>query len=205
MFLQRLRDLVNGDRDKYTLQELLDHFGSSSIVVALVLVTFITSIPLPPWGGGFETIPGGIISLILAMQGLMGVDKLYLPDFISSIMIDVSIIKDSKYTQNIFDWLEENIEPDRYEWALNVFTEKLMYILIIPHALLMILPIIFTNGPPSQCITLMALSWLVHDGFYFLIMLGLSMCIIIVYAILIAFSAKFLYRTRKTWTFGIWK
>ena len=205
MFLQRLRDLVNGDRDKYTLQELLDHFGSSSIVVALVLVTFITSIPLPPWGGGFETIPGGIISLILAMQGLMGVDKLYLPDFISSIMIDVSIIKDSKYTQNIFDWLEENIEPDRYEWALNVFTEKLMYILIIPHALLMILPIIFTNGPPSQCITLMALSWLVYDGFYFLIMLGLSMCIILVYAILIVFSAKFLYRTRKTWTFGIWK
>lgn len=205
MFLQRLRDLVNGDRDKYTLQELLDHFGLSSIVVALVLVTFITSIPLPPWGGGFETIPGGIISLILAMQGLIGVDKLYLPGFISSIIIDVSIIKDSKYTQNIFDWLEENIEPDRYEWALNVFTEKLMYILIIPHALLMILPIIFTNGPPSQCITLMALSWLVYDGFYFLIILGVSMCIILVYAIFIAFSAKFLYRTRKTWTFGIWK
>jgi hypothetical protein len=205
MFLQKLRDLVNGDRDKYTLQELLDHFGSSSIVVALVLVTFITSIPLPPWGGGFETIPGGIISLILAIQGLIGVDKLYLPGFISSIMIDVSIIKNSEYMQKMFDWLEENIEPDRYEWALNLFTEKLMYILIIPNALLMILPIIFTNGPPSQCITLMTLSWLLYDGYYFLIMLGLSICIVLFYAVFIALSTKFLYRTRKTWTFGIWK
>lgn len=205
MFLKQLQDLLKGEKTKYTIGELLDHFESSSIAVCLVLATFITSIPVPPWGGGFETIPGGILCIFLAIQGLIGMEQVYLPPFLKSIELDIQFIKDSEYTQKSFEWIDRNIQSDRYMWAMNTFTEKLMYLLVIPNALLMCVPIVFTNGPPSQCITLMALSWLLYDGFYFLLMLGISCVIIIMYIVLFVLFAKLLYKTRKTWTFGLWK
>lgn len=205
MFLKQLQDLVNGEKSKYTVQELLDHFESSSIVVCLVLATFITSIPLPPWGGGFETIPGGLLSIFIALQGLLGREQVYIPPFLRSFEIDIKFIQKSDHTKAAFQWIESHIQPDRYTWGLNKFTETLMYLLVIPNALLMLVPIMFTNGPPSQCITLMALSWLLYDGFYFLIMLATSTFVILMYIVLFIVFSKFLYRTRKTWTFGLWK
>ena len=205
MFLKQFQSLVNGEKDVYTIKELLELFASSSIAVFLVLVTFITSIPLPPWGGGFETIPGGILSIFLAIQGLIGLESVYIPSFLHSIEINVGFVKESEYIRKVFDWIDENIQEDRYKWALNIFTEKLMYFLVIPNALLMMVPIVFTNGPPSQCITLMALAWLLYDGYYFMIMLGVSAFIFITYVILFIVFAKLLYRTRRTWTFGLWK
>lgn len=205
MFLKQFQSLVNGEKDVYTIKELLELFASSSIAVFLVLVTFITSIPLPPWGGGFETIPGGILCIFLAIQGLIGLESVYLPSFLHNIEINVGFVKESEYIRKSFDWIDENIQEDRYKWALNTFTEKLMYFLVVPNALLMMVPIVFTNGPPSQCITLMALAWLLYDGYYFMIMLGVSAFIFITYIILFIVFAKLLYRTRRTWTFGLWK
>ena len=135
------------------------------------MTTFITSIPLPPWGGGFETILGGLLCIFLAFQGLLGFKNVYVPEFLKTIKIDIGFIKESKYTKMVLSWIETHAKSYRYEWAMNILTEKLMYLLVIPNSLLMLVPIVFTNGPPSQCITLMALSWLLYDGLYLLIML----------------------------------
>lgn len=205
MFLKQLQEIISSDKTTYTLGELLTHFESSSIPVFLILVTFITSLPLPPWGGGFETIPSGILSIILAIQGLLGLKTVYIPSALHSLEIDITFAKESEFVKKMFDWIEKNVQPDRYEWALNGFTEKLMYILVIPNALLMLIPVMFTNGPPSQCITLTAMAWLLYDGFYFLLMLGLSAFIVFMYIVLFFVFGKFLYRTRRTWTFGLWK
>ena len=86
MFLQQLKTLINGEKKKYTLQELLEHFKSNSIAVFLVLATFITSIPLPPWGGGFETMPGGFLCLLLALEGLLGLKTVYIPSIFRDIL-----------------------------------------------------------------------------------------------------------------------
>jgi hypothetical protein len=205
MFLQQLKTLINGDKTKYTLQELLEHFESNNIAVFLVLATFITSIPLPPWGGGFETMPGGILCLLLALEGLVGLKTVYIPSIFINITIDISFIQNSKITKQSIEWVEKHIVPNRHSWALNRLNEKIMYLLVIPNALLMILPIIFTNGPPSQTITLMALAWLVADGLFFLIMLFVSFLVVVMYIVLFIVFAKFLYRTRRKWTFGLWK
>jgi hypothetical protein len=205
MFLQQLKTLINGYKTKYTLQELLEHFESNNIAVFLVLATFITSIPLPPWGGGFETMPGGILCLLLALEGLLGLKTVYIPSIFRNITIDISFIQKSKITKQSIEWIENHIVPNRHSWALNRLNEKLMYLLVIPNALLMIIPIIFTNGPPSQTITLMALAWLVADGLFFLIMLFVSFFVVIMYIVLFIVFAKFLYRTRRHWTFGLWK
>jgi hypothetical protein len=205
MFLDKLKELTTSEQSKYKIGELLDMFESSSIIVCLVLVTIVTSLPLPPWGGGFETIPGGILSLFLAIQGLLGLDQVYLPSFAKQLDIDLGFLKTSDWTKKIIYWLEKYIKKDRAEWALNPIFEKLMYILIIPNALLMIVPIVFTNGPPSQCITAMAITWLLYDGLLFGSTLGVSIFVIVMYTVLFIVFAKLLYRTRKTWTFGLWK
>ena len=205
MFLQQLKTLIKGDKTKYTLKELLDHFESNNIAVFLVLATFITSIPLPPWGGGFETMPGGFLCLLLALEGLLGLKTVYIPSFFRDITIDIQFIQNSKITKQCIEWVEKHIVPNRHSWALNGLNEKIMYLLVIPNALLMILPIIFTNGPPSQTITLMALAWLVADGLFFLIMLFVSFFVVVMYIVLFFVFAKFLYRTRRHWTFGLWR
>jgi hypothetical protein len=205
MFLTQLKTLIHGDKTKYTLQELLDHFESNNIAVFLVLATFITSIPLPPWGGGFETMPGGFLCLLLALEGLLGLKTVYIPAIFRDISIDISFIQNSKITTQSIEWIETHIVPNRHSWALNGLNEKIMYLLVIPNALLMILPIIFTNGPPSQTITLMALAWLVADGLFFLIMLFVSFFVVVMYIVLFFVFAKFLYRTRRHWTFGLWR
>ena len=205
MFLQQLKTLIKGDKKKYTLQELLDHFESNNIAVFLVLATFITSIPLPPWGGGFETMPGGFLCLLLALEGLFGLKTVYIPSIFRNITIDISFIQNSKITKQSIEWIENHLVPNRHQWALNGLNEKIMYLLVIPNALLMILPIIFTNMLPSQTITLMALAWLVADGLFFLIMLFVSFFIVVMYIVLFTVFAKFLYRTRRHWTFGLWK
>ena len=205
MFLEQLKTLINGDKTEYTIQELLEQFQSNNIAVFLVLATFITSIPLPPWGGGFETVLGGILSLVLALEGLIGLKTVFIPAMFRNITIDISFIQKSKITKQSIEWIENRIVPNRHKWALNGFNEKLMYLLVIPNALLMILPIMFTNGPPSQTITLMALAWLVADGLFFLIMLFVSFFVVIMYIILFIVFGKFLYRTRRYWTFGLWR
>jgi hypothetical protein len=205
VFINKLKNLVENEKNKYTIDELLEHFGTGSIVVALILVTFITSIPLPPWGGGFETIPGGILSIILALQGFLGFEKLYLPKFLKQFEVDIKMLKDSHYTEKTLNFIDKHIEPNRYAWVFNVITQKLMFALVIPNALLMLVPIVFTNGPPSQCITLMAMTWLLSDGYYYLLMLGISLFVFVTYIILFFVFAKLLYKTRRTWTFGLWR
>ena len=64
----------------------------------------------------------------------------------------------------------------------------------------MVLPIIFTNGPPSQCISLMSIAWLLSDGFYFLLMLGISGIVILIYIILFIIFKNIIYNNHL-WLF----
>ena len=71
VFVDDLKNLVNNEKSDYTIGDLLDHFGTGSIVIALIMATIITSIPLPPWGGGFETIPGGFLCIFWHYKGCL--------------------------------------------------------------------------------------------------------------------------------------
>jgi hypothetical protein len=203
-FIQKIDNLIKQDKNTYTVGELLDYFGTDSIIAFMFCITFITSLPLPPWGGGFETIPGGLLCILLSLQGIIGIEKAYAPEFIRNKEIDISLIKESKYTSQFFELVNSYINPDSYVWVFNSFTLRIMYIMIILCSSLMLVPIIFTNGPPSQCITLLCLTWLLYDGFLFGLLLCLTLFILFMYVFLFFYFGKWLYRTRKTWTFGLW-
>ena len=204
-FLQKVHDLIDNNKNEYTVGELLDYFGTESIIAFMFCITLITSLPLPPWGGGFETIPGGLLCILLSLQGLVGIEKAYAPDFIRNKIIDISILKDSEYTSQFFQLVDAYVNPNSYNWIFNAVTIRIMYIMIILCSLLMLVPIVFTNGPPSQCITLLCLTWLLYDGFLFGLLLCLTIFILFMYVFLFFYFSKWLYRTRKTWTFGLWK
>lgn len=200
-FFNDFKNLVINDKNDYTVEELLNHFGTASIIIILILATFITSIPLPPWGWGFESVPGGLLCVFVALQGLFGFKTLYLPETIKKFKFNIKIVKDSSYTKKILNLIEKYVKPNRYSWAFNRITKILMFLLIIPNALLMILPIIFTNGPPSQCISLISIAWLLSDGFYFLLMLGVSGIVILIYIILFIIFKNIIYNNHK-WLFS---
>jgi hypothetical protein len=171
--------------------------------VGLIISTVITSIPVPPWGGGFETIPGGILSIIFAIQGILGLEHLYLPKWMMKIEIDVTLLTKSDYTPFVFEFMDKYIVPDREKWIMNRATEILMYVLVIANALLMMIPIIFTNAFPSLTITLMAFTRLLGDGLYFMISLGFACFVFIFYVFIGIVFSKWLYRTRRYWSFGV--
>jgi len=205
MFLQQLKTLIKGHKKKYTLQELLEHFESNNIAVFLVLVTFLTSITLVPWGGGIETTPSGCLSFILALEGLLGFKTVYIPSFFKDYIIDIGFIQKSKKTKQTIQWIESHISHHRFQWAFNGLNEKIMYLLVLANSILMILPVIFTHLIPSLSITFLSLAWLVGDGLFFLIMIVVSFLVFTFYALFFTFFAKFLHSHRRYWTFGLWK
>lgn len=204
-FLVKLDTLIKGEKSKYTIGELLDYFGGDSTIAFMFCVTLITSLPLPPWGGGFETIPGGFFCIALSLQGFLGIKNAYAPGFIRKQIVDIEIVQKSKYTPQFFQLVYEYVKPNNKKWIMNSVTERIMYIFIILCSLLMLVPIIFTNGPPSQCITMLCLTWLLYDGFLFGLMLLVTMTVLLLYVFLFFYFGKWLYKTRKTWTFGLWK
>lgn len=203
MFVEKLKELLQGDNNEYTVEELLEYFGESTLIIGFVIATIITSLPLPPWGFGFETLPGGFLCIFFAIQGILGFEYAYLPDFIKKQTVNIEILKESKFMESSLNFIDEHLESGRYPWALNQISEISMYVLILANAILMILPIVFTNGLPSQCITGISIAWLLGDGLYFLIMLAICALIFFGYIFLFLVFGKWLYRTRKTWSFGI--
>ena len=204
MFYSKFKELVNDkSKEVYTVEELLDYFGESTILVGLIISTVITSIPVPPWGGGFETIPGGILSIIFAIQGILGLEHLYLPNWMMKIEIDVTLLTGSEYVHSTIEFMDKHIVPDREKWIMNRTTGILMYVLVIANALLMMIPIIFTNSFPSLTITLMAFTRLLGDGLYFMFSLGFACFVFIFYVFLGIVFSKWLYRTRRYWSFGV--
>lgn len=204
MFYPKLKELIQNARikEEYTIQELLEHFGESTIIIGILFVTIITSLPLPPWGGGFESIPSGILCIFFSFQGLINREYLYLPEFMSNYTINVKSISESEYIDNMFDFIDRYI-VERNLYVFNGFTKVLFYSLVILNSLLMIIPIVFTNWLPSQCITIMSILWLLGDGLYFILSLGLSVFVFLFYLLLGMVFSKWLYRNRHYWSFGL--
>ena len=70
---------LNGKR--IYIKEIVEHFEEDSILAFIFLITFLTSIPMPPTGLGIETVIGGTATLILCLHIIF--DKnISLPNFI---------------------------------------------------------------------------------------------------------------------------
>ena len=74
--------LLNGNNKYLTIGNIIKSFEKDSFFIILFFSTFITSIPSPSYGFGTSTMIGGLISLLVAIQLLFNLKKLYLPEFI---------------------------------------------------------------------------------------------------------------------------
>lgn len=191
-FRNKFKDLVTKGKDIYTIQEIIDHFKEDSIFALLFLITFPTSIPAPPQAFGAETVFGGSVSLLLSIQLIMGFNKPILPNFITSKKINMGYLKNNKYYNKADALLVklETVFKKRYTFMFNRFFIKIIALFIIPPAILMIIPLIFTNLFPSIAVTLIAFSFLLKDGLMMMVVFFLTILMSLVYIVFFNYIVK---------------
>ena len=191
--LKKINDLRKTQKTKWTIQELLDFFGEDGIFTLIFLISFPTSIPSPAWGLGFSTFIGGVIILILSFQLILGYKSASLPEFITKQTIDVSFMQSDKFDK-IYNFLLDLKEytRSRLKWAL--MARPIIGAFLLPQAILMMIPIPFTNWIPSVISTCVSFSYLFGDGLYLLIFLGVSVFTNIMYIYILIFVKNFVKR-----------
>ena len=202
----KILDLRKRKQNKYSIKQLVEFFGSDSHWAIIFVVNFPMSIPSPPYGAGFETLPSGFVTLILVYQILLGYKNVQLPEFISKKFIDISILKTSSYEKvdKALKWIEKRLKKRKTEIFNPVF-EKMLAVSVIPNALLMMLPVILTNWLPCVAITIMSFVYLFKDGYIIFISLLFSWFVVAFYLIVFIFFGSFLWKKRHIWTFGVLK
>ena len=188
--LDKLNEIIYGKKLTYTLEELTNIFEEDIIILLIFLVTFPTSIPYPPMAGGFGTVPGGFITFLLAINLLINKKHLYLPDFIKRKKINTYFLKKNKWIANKMLAISKYIKK-RYTFVFQEIGTKFIAVLFLANAILMMIPILFTNLFPSFSCTLLSFLYLFKDGLLFLIAYILSVIMLIFY--------KFIYNTLKTY------
>ena len=191
--LKKINDLRKTQKKKWTVQELLDFFEEDGIFTLIFLISFPTSIPSPAWGLGFSTFIGGVIILILSVQLIFGFKTATLPAFITKQTIDVSFIQSDKFDK-IYNFLLglKEYTRSRLKWAL--VARPIIGAFLLPQAILMMIPIPFTNWIPSVVSTCVSFSYLFGDGLYLLIFLGVSVFTNIMYIYILIFVKNFVKR-----------
>ena len=191
--LKKVDDLRKTQKKKWTVQELLDFFEEDGIFTLIFLLSFPTSIPSPAWAMGFSTFMGGTIILILSLQLIFGFKKAVLPTFITKQTIDISFMQSDKFDK-IYNFLLglKEYTRSRLKWAL--VARPIIGAFLIPQAILMMIPIPFTNWIPSVVSTCVSFSYLFGDGLYLLIFLGLSIFTNIMYIYILVFVKNFVKR-----------
>ena len=95
----------------------------------------------------------------------------------------------------------ETLFKKRYTFIFhNVFLKIIALIMLFP-AILMIMPIVFTNLFPSIAVTLISFAFLLKDGLMMIILLGLTILMSITYVLffklIIKWGKAFIKRRRK--------
>lgn len=195
---EKMHYLIENDQDEFSFGEIIDRFGQDGFFALLFIISFPTSIPTPAYGLGTSTMIGGLLSIILSIQLILGFDKPYFPEFIRKLKVDVSYLRGDIYLK--FDKILREIESksiSRYTFLFNFVSLRLIALfIIIPSGLLMLVPLVFTNLIPSMIITFVSLNYLIQDGLYFLLSCFVSLGFILFYI----FAFKFLimlYRKHK--------
>lgn len=175
-------DEIN-EKKTIKVKKLLELLGKESFFQILFVVTLITSIPAPSWGFGTSTIPGGILTLIIAVQLILDYKYIRVPDFIGEKDLDTSYFS-GKYFKKIKEsaiYLKTLGKPRLKNIFNNPTFNKIAGISLILPAILMIVPIIFTNMLPSMIVTGISLAYILKDGLLFFIFCLLSFIVFVAY------------------------
>lgn len=154
MYQNNLLDEIN-KKKTLTIKEILDKLKKSSFFFLLFLVTLLTSIPSWSWGFGLSTVPGGIISLIISIQIMLGYNHIYLPKFLENINIKCNLLKKVLGYISIFKIKNSQLEKTLIE---NPLVTRISAMFILLNSILMMIPLLLTNWLPSLSVTFISIS-----------------------------------------------
>lgn len=166
---------------KVTVENCLDELGESSIALALLLFTLLSSLPL--FGiPGFTTVTG-IPIILLGGQLLFGAEHLWLPRRIN---------RHPLHSPKLWHWLErilpllqkieQYIKPRFLTLSENP-ARRLLGAAFVVMGILLALPIPLINFPAGFSMFILALGLVERDGF--IIIAGLAMIGLLLAAMLV--------------------
>jgi hypothetical protein len=183
-----LRDFANTTQGEVKIAELRDAMGDRSFAALLAVFSAVNLIPvLPP----FSTLIFGLPPLIIAVQMLLGHERVWLPkrllDWSFSAERFRSIIR--SITPRLRR-LEHFIKP-RY-WPFTTKNgERLVGITSILLSVLVILPIPGANWIPAFAMVLMGLSLSERDGFLYAIGCTIGLAFLGFFIFVVGFAAAY--------------
>lgn len=167
------------DRERIQWGELDRLLGDRSFGFLLLLFALPNSIP-------FVGIPGvstvtGVVLIVIALQMMGGLRRLYLPVAIQRRSFSGRAFK--KLIQKAAPWLAklERLLTPRWLWMTSLHAERWLGGVCLLLALLLILPIPFGNFFPAFAIVLLALGLIEKDGLF--VAAGLAMTVISIIAL----------------------
>jgi hypothetical protein len=186
-------------RERLTLGELIQAVGMRGFGILIVLFAIPNLLPI--------YIPGlspifGVPLLIVCLQLALGYSAPRLPGFLTSRSMKRSDLL--AISQKAAPWLEriERVVKPRPSWLTGRNGERLIGLFGVFLASIVIVPLPFTNGPPSLACAIMAIGLMEEDSLtiaggalfgVFAAALGLSIIGSVSYLFLAAFS----------WLFGV--
>lgn len=167
------------DRARIQWGELDQLLGDRSFGFLLLLFALPNSIPLVGIPG-VSTVTG-IVLIVIAIQMIGGLRRLYLPERMQRRSFSGTGFK--KLIQRAAPWLaklERGLKP-RWLWLTSSRAERWLGGVCLLLALLLILPIPFGNFFPGFAVVLLALGLIEKDGAF--IVAGLAMTVVSVIAL----------------------
>ncbi len=161
-----LEHIASHESKHISVGRIARELEEGSLAVLMFLFALPPGLPIPATGIG--TVLGWPV-LFASVQLLMGRNTLWLPGWIASKRISMSIIRKAiRYIQPIMEKFEHIIRPRLLVLSRGI-GQRLFGLVCVICSLSVLLPLPLTNTIPSAGIAIMALGLLERDG---LIMLG---------------------------------
>ena len=177
-----LDGFANGNPDDVLrLGDLLKDFGPAAFGMLLFLGVLPAFIPVPGVGGAV----GGPLVILVGVQLLLGMRKLWLPGFLARRGPHRSAMM--RFRQRMAPWLrrlEKLVRPRMTAFLDNRIALSFTGLLLVLLGVLLALPIPFTNYVFGALMMLFALALLERDGLLMLLCWAGGIATIVVFGIL---------------------
>jgi len=154
------------DSDRVTLAEIVAGLGDRGLGVLIAIFALPNILPSTVPFGNVAT---GIPPLVFAVQLMLGVDHLILPDFLAKRKVGTHWLKAiAPKVASVLSWFERLLKP-RMEWVTTARAEHFIGAIAIILAVVSTLPIPFGHNLPALGLVLIGLGLIERDGLAILI------------------------------------
>lgn len=170
--LSMVRQRLSGQPGTVTLGELIDGLGPAAFGLTLLLMAFITIVPLP---GPFGMVFGSIIALI-SLQVMFGATRLRVPAVMRRLKLpDGAIHLAIDKIAPVLHRVERLLRPRRWLPLTGRLARVWLAFPLFATALVLALPIPMGNPAPAASLIAFSLGFIFRDGLAIVAGLGLSL------------------------------